>query len=445
DPSVIFSQWEDQYFGDKPMNPRGDPDGDGYPNLLEYALGTHPLLANGQASEQITSTTAVEGFRFSMQYRVNPNAVNARTVAETYRNGDWQAVKETSGWSGLSRQASIPVQNGEVGLLRLRTRLDNDLNIEVHGPCWGGHAFVLDQGLRVSGLPLANKRILGGRVLANDGNSVTLSALDTPLAELIGPERAYMEVLEGPFEGERWEVASDQPWPDRLALAVAHAANTKFGPLPDLTGRKVVVRPHLTLGQIFGRAGQDLDQPFSVNEADRLWFLESGRLAPYHIAASNDGEQAFGWSRWGDRSRNWDDRPIFPGEGFFARRSDPQGIAFLLLGEVRLNRMIMQLETGPNLIAPSTPFRQSFAELGLGFGKFKANSLPKTADQAFIWNGNDFDAYFFFADPFQGLRWVRTDDEERIDQSNRPLIEIDHGFILDLIESQRLYTPPYLR
>ncbi|MFP6887828.1 MAG: SdrD B-like domain-containing protein, partial [Opitutales bacterium] len=406
DPAVAFSQWASQEFGENIADPRGDPDGDGYPNLLEYALGTHPLVATVKGLPEIASYDDGEGFRLSLRYRMNRDAIDARLVTETYRDGRWQQVEETPGWTGSNRKNSIPVAEGEFGLLRLRASLANDPAITVSSPCWGGHALVLDPGIRSAGLPLVNKRLFAGRVLSNDATSVTLPKLDVPLGKLLGQRRAYLEVVEGLFEGERWEVAGVQPWSDRLALAVQHAANTWKGTLPNLAGQKVVVRSHFTLGQVFGRANEQvLFASASSEEADRVWFLEAGRLAPYHFAATSDGKRTLGWSRWSDLSRFWDERPIFPGEGFFAERQGTHGISLFLLGEVRANRLAMPLSAGSNFVSSGVPFRQSFGGLRLTpLRGLNAGPFPQQADQAFLWTGREFEPYFLFGAFGRGSR-----------------------------------------
>ena len=443
DPSLAFSQWAAARFGKGKVDPRGDPDGDDYPNLLEYALGTHPLIANARGLPEVESSDDGRNYQLTLRYRMNGDAIDVRVVTEALLDGAWQEVKAIPGWTGLTRKASISVADGGVGLLRLRASLAQS-DIVADSPWWGGHALVLDPGARVAGLPLVNGRLIGGRVIRNDATSVTLSTLDTPLAELLGKERAYLEVVDGPFEGERWEVAGVQPWGDRISLAVNHAANTRKGALPELAGQKVVVRPHFTLGQVFGRASEKvLLGSASPEEADRLWFLESGRLAPYHFAASENGERTLGWSRWADLSRFWDDRPIFPGEGFFAERRGRQGVSLFLHGEVRLNRMAMPLRAGVNFVAPGFPEPQSFAGLRLTpLQGLAANRLPQMADQAFLWNGAGFDSYFLFGDFGRGSRWIRSDDDKSVDCSSFPLIGRDEGFFLHMTAPRRLSFPP---
>ncbi|MBG28662.1 MAG: hypothetical protein CMI31_01500 [Opitutae bacterium] len=447
DPSLDYSQWTEASFGKVKVDPRGDPDGDQYPNLLEYALGTNPLVANARNLPVIESSDDGDNYRLTLRYRVNNHAKDVRIVSEALIDGDWKAVKEASEWSGKTRQASIPVAEGEVGILRLRASMA-DSEIVADSPWWGGHALVLDPGVRSAGLPLVNSRLVGGLVVRNDATSVTLTALDFPLVDLLGKDRAYLEVVDGPFEGERWEVSGVQAWGDRISLAVDHAANTRQGALPQLAGQKVVVRPHVTLGQVFGRAGESVFVgSSSPKETNRIWFFEIGKLAPYHFAAIENNGRALGWSRWGDLSRFWDDRPIFPGEGFFAELRQDHGVSLFLHGEVRHNRLALPLRVGANFVAPGFPGRQSFARLGLTpLHGFAARRFPEMADQAFLWNGTGFDSYFLFGDSGEGSRWVRSFGDQSIDYSSSPFIDHDEGYFLHMTAPRRMsFSPSSLR
>lgn len=442
DPAIRFSQWEKKHFELERLAPDADPDGDGYGNLLEYAMGTHPLVSNGRGLPQVEALGDGGDFRLSLRYSIDRNAADVRTVAEAFEEGAWRELPESVDGKGASREVSIPVEAGQLGLIRLRATLIDRPAAVATSPRWGGHALLLQPGTRASGLPLVNSRLFSGRVSRVDATSVSFASVDLPLARLLGNERSYLEVMEGPFEGERWEVAGEQPFPDRISLAVNHDANTRRGALPDLVGRAVVIRPHLTLGQVFGYAGERALHASAIpDKADRIWFLEEGRLTPYHFAASDDGLQTMGWSRWGDLTRFWDDRPIFPGEGFFVHRLGQNGIVLFLVGEVRENRMVMPLVKGMNFMAAGFPSRESLFGLGLNpQAGLAAGLLPDDSSQAFFWNGRGYDSYYLFGNRRKQPRWIRIDDAKSVDGSLLPLIGGDVGFLLDLLESRRIHT-----
>lgn len=57
DKDLLPDDWERLYFGNLSADPRGDPDGDGYDNLTEFAAGTLPL----DPTSHPTPTTKVVG------------------------------------------------------------------------------------------------------------------------------------------------------------------------------------------------------------------------------------------------------------------------------------------------------------------------------------------------------------------------------------------------
>jgi arylsulfatase A-like enzyme len=97
-----------------------DPDQDGIPNLMEYAMGTHPLEQNTEQVSMSHSAGAI-----AIQYPEVTTRSDVSLVPET------SVSLETSGWStvsattidtvGLKRmqEASLPTSNGK-GFLRLR-------------------------------------------------------------------------------------------------------------------------------------------------------------------------------------------------------------------------------------------------------------------------------------------------------------------------------------
>jgi arylsulfatase A-like enzyme len=97
-----------------------DPDQDGIPNLMEYAMGTHPLEKNAAQVSMSHSAGAI-----AIQYPEVTTRSDVSLIPET------SASLETSGWSTVSattidtvgskrmKEASLPTSNAK-GFLRLR-------------------------------------------------------------------------------------------------------------------------------------------------------------------------------------------------------------------------------------------------------------------------------------------------------------------------------------
>jgi hypothetical protein len=143
EPQTI-AQWRARYFGTtndtSDAATAADPDNDGLPNLLEYALGLDPMQPDGRA--QLTPSVVRNGDAdyFGCEFLRNANATDVTIRVESsddLTTGDWlQVVTYTSGsgWSGpgsvLDAPANAgrtkvtvipakPIKSGQNGFLRL--------------------------------------------------------------------------------------------------------------------------------------------------------------------------------------------------------------------------------------------------------------------------------------------------------------------------------------
>ncbi len=122
----IPDDWEILHFGnaDPGQNPAdGDPDGDGIPNLLEYALGTHPLVAN---PSPITFESVTVGGREHFQLVIprNPAATHLEFAVESsadlveWTTGETVVIEDAP--DRLIVRDNPPDHAGERRFLRLR-------------------------------------------------------------------------------------------------------------------------------------------------------------------------------------------------------------------------------------------------------------------------------------------------------------------------------------
>lgn len=120
-----FQQWNTNYFSEAEKDdpelsgPTADPDGDGIPNLLEYALGLHPRQPS---QEGLPVMVADENFLF-LTYRKAPSKPDIGWQVETSQGLDvWTPIGDTLlGNDGPVeiRQAAVPL-TGERAFLRLK-------------------------------------------------------------------------------------------------------------------------------------------------------------------------------------------------------------------------------------------------------------------------------------------------------------------------------------
>lgn len=120
-----YQQWKTAYFSPAEIDttelsaPASDPDGDGIPNLLEYALGLHPRQPSQSGLPEIASDAA----SLSLIYRKDPAKPDIGWQVEASQTlGQWEPVGDTlitTDGPIEIRKATVPFTNGRA-FLRLK-------------------------------------------------------------------------------------------------------------------------------------------------------------------------------------------------------------------------------------------------------------------------------------------------------------------------------------
>ena len=111
-------------------NPRGDPDGDGIPNLVEYAFSTSPVSASNDPAK--LPRTSVSGGMMRLAYRVDtslPVSVAPQASWSLAGFGDVGAAGAPAGFTDVlvsqvgtvqNREARLPASASASGFMRIR-------------------------------------------------------------------------------------------------------------------------------------------------------------------------------------------------------------------------------------------------------------------------------------------------------------------------------------
>lgn len=253
----------------------------------------------------------------------------------------------------------------------------------------GGTQITFSQGSRFTGMSFLNSAVARGSVTATSGSILTLSAGSSNLGSLLTSTAAYyVELIAGPtstYVGDRFEVdvtATIASANGTVSVNLA-SVNSTMGSLPstsDLSGYTAVIRPHVTLGQLFGTKTNQLMQGSTVvSTADQVLFLNplSQAFETYYFLKNASGSIAQ-WTKVGGGSANQDNTVIPPGVGVVVVRNGSSPVTLTWSGEVRLNQFAQPLVAGNNLVCQPLPIDASPASRSMTVANGMTGSTSST-------------------------------------------------------------------
>ncbi|MFN7139462.1 MAG: TIGR03769 domain-containing protein, partial [Limisphaerales bacterium] len=130
-----FEAWQSNHwaFGtpDSVINPNADPDNDGIPNALEYALGLNPTVANpnGRPSAVIVNSGGINYGALQFTRRKNATDVTYQVLAASSLTGPWNQVSQVVSTTDNGSTETViirdtaPVAGTSQRFLRLQVQL----------------------------------------------------------------------------------------------------------------------------------------------------------------------------------------------------------------------------------------------------------------------------------------------------------------------------------
>jgi uncharacterized protein (TIGR02597 family) len=260
-----------------------NPAGDGYPNLMKYALGADPTKAEGTLTT--IGTVTVGGMTYlALTYVVrtdDPTLTFAVQAGNSLMAGGiWTdldgiacgiSVDQSDVPDGFQRvtvRDSQPVSDPAASRRYLRLKVN-----EVHGPP-GGYCRVpiAAHGSSVIGAPLLRDAVAAGRVTATGSNQITVSDAEWIQNQFVSSSQPYyMEVATGNLAGCFFPILANSAdtlileSPDLnnhpLGTLAADVNATSFGTSGSLVMTRVVagdlvrVRQAWTIGTLLGASG----------------------------------------------------------------------------------------------------------------------------------------------------------------------------------------------
>ncbi len=349
-----------------------DPDEDGLPNLLEYALGTDP--ASPLQSNRFTLTHDASIVALLTQ----PAATHDDLIISLETLTDLSKAADASAWKKLSMAATTTINADgtltrsysnlekllvfkglDAGYIRLRVDLDANrdgvpeatVTSAVQG--WGRQTFAT--GARTFSMPLLNASFFTGRAVSASANEIMLPAIITlPAGSL------YLEALDGPLVGQRFDI--DATASSGNTVVLQNTSQSYAG----LVNAHICIRLHHTLAELL--------PPASFSSDDRTLFFES-TTSSYTTLTNSSGS-------WFSDVLSMNTRPFAAHEAALVQVRG-SGTVLMLTGEVRLTSYVTPLVAGTQLIAPGWPVATPAPVTGLTSGL-----SPDTADRFRLWDGD---------------------------------------------------------
>ncbi|MBX3737114.1 MAG: hypothetical protein KF715_10515 [Candidatus Didemnitutus sp.] len=322
-------------------------------------------------------------------------------------------------------------------------------------PPVGGMQVSISPGTRFSGMSLVNAAVYRGVVASVSGNTVTLTGSGANVGAALTTGTAYyVEFTAGPtstYVGDRFDVdvAATQTSANG-SITVTLAQRGTLASVPDtasLAGYSLVIRPHVTIGQLFGTKDNQLMQgTTSVSTADQVRFLNPQTQAweIYYFLKNPQGTIAQ-WTKSGGGNTNRDGEVIAPGTGFVVARNAATPVTLTWLGEIRTNSFSQPLAAGKNLVAQPWPTDQSPLQrlMSVANGMQGATSVS-SADKILLNENEIYKIYYLLRNANGSIEQWTLSGGGNTNRSAESLFGATAGVIIQKISQDLNYSVPYI-
>lgn len=431
-----------------------DPDGDGLPNLLEYALRRDPLAPDSAGAVTLgQSSSATKRLALTFARRADAGLVYTVEATDDLAGGVWERVffstgiadstgyaAGTSGVNSVIGNADDTYEAWDNVIISARARRFLRLTVStgsttVKDAPRGFHKIEINpSGYTFLGFPLARPSAWEGRATAADSTTLTASGAGWTSGAFANTPH-YLLVVEGDYAGLTLDVTGNTA--DTLTLAQQVSGLVSIGDA-------VAIIPHATLVSLFGSTNEiGFTTGATLAAADEIAIHDTasqGFLTYYYKTGGIGGT---GWRRSTSASENAAGTIIRPGQSISILRKQDTGLSFRLEGRVRVNDWISTIQPGMNWTANDIPVATTLGALGLYTGNALTGLVGGTtstqADEVLLWNGSFWETFYYKTGGIGGAGW-RSTASSSVNRADR-LIQPGEAIILRRKHASAL---PYL-
>lgn len=169
------------------------------------------------------------------------------------------------------------------------------------------------------------------------------------------------------------------------------------------------IRKHWTIGTVFGPANEGGLQGGSEGEGDIVMIYSGGSYTSFFY--STGGPAGTGWRVSGDNVTDQVNRVLYPDDGMIISRQQTGSIKLLLMGAVRAGQTSFPIVPGMNLVGNPYSAPMTLDSSNLYTGSATTGIKPgfaSTADQVLLFNGTDYDIYYYSSGGLAGTGWRKA-------------------------------------
>ena len=466
--SPTFSQWtSDNGLTGNRAFASGNPDGDAYSNLIEYALGLDPNSGAESINQVFTLARNANGgvnvilrrrhgghsdliYTLQVLPNLNASAWTSTSISPVIVN-NFDGT-ETLTFKDITSDPALA--SSPDGLVRLKVTLTGQAGGNSSSTATSIIIGWLRRTLAVQtqsySMPLMPPAIFTGTVDNVNGNTISLatSANGTSLTSLFANGREYyLDVISGSQTGQRWEIDEANSTATTLALLPAHERSTQKSVPVNLSSDVISIRAHWRVSDLFPMSDYHATNNPSTADQVIVWDITNSSYVTLWLA------NYFGQSHWhqvgiASLTETEDNRVVPPAAAQFVRPRFAPVTAFVT-GQMRTWRFGCPLKVGYNFLGNPFPVAQSPSAWGMTtLNGFTGTTNPSTSDRLYFWTGDSsatqgYDTYQLFKTSRSSGIWKAVGSTDlTTDYGKQNLFSNCHGSFINSISGSTFWYVP---